>query len=304
MLGVRLVDCATGCEVERFPLPSHTRERLIAGAHLEAVAAGALPNDGRPLAGARLALAEHSILVELEAGGGTYRRSYEHPTVTDDVQVLVARLSAGSALAKGLYDFALVDLRGPADATGALRVVPFARALPPLPIVSLRQAGIAELPRCAHPSIFLPRERARRLLAQAHLSPEVEVGALLLVTPFLVAEPVPARLALYVVDAVPLDASGDAVHLRVPPAALAGVPADEAGGRHHGGLAHSHPMSEGTAHFLSTDDKAFATAFFWRPFQVQLVIDPREADPQRAVAAFSWVAGRLTRVCFRLIDES
>lgn len=307
MLGVRLTECASGCEVEPIRLPSHTRERLIAAAHLEAVASGALPNDGHPLRDARIVATgggeESAIAVELAREGEPFRRVYPRLTVFDDVQVLVAQRSASGALAKGLYRFALVDLPH-ADPAGGLRLVPFARALPRLPVVRLREAGIPELPRCAHPSIFLPRERALRLLTQARATPDVEVGALLLVTPFLVAEPLPSRVGLHVIDVVPLGEGtrGDALQLRVPPAALAAIPADEARGRHHGGLAHSHPSAEGPAHFLSADDKAFATAFFWRPFQIQLVIDPREIDPRRALAAFSWVGGRIAQVCFRLID--
>ena len=131
------------------------------------------------------------------------------------------------------------------------------------------------------------------------------MGALLLVTPFLIAEALPARLCLYVTDIVPLGegTSGDAIQLRVPPAALAAIPEDPARGRHHGGLAHSHPVSAGTAHFLSADDRALATSFYHRPHQIQMVVDPREADPRHALAAFAWVGGRLARVCFRLLDE-
>lgn len=308
MLGVRLTECASGCGAEPVGLPSHTRERLVAAAHLDAVAKGELPNDGRPLADVRVAVTgereESAISVELATGGGSCRRRFERLALLDDVQALVGRLRASGVLAKGLYDFALVELPEPKEGASVLRAAPFPRALPLLPVVSLREAGIAE-PRCPHPTILVPREGAQRLVAHARATPEVEVGALLLVTPFLVEEDVPVRFAVRVAEAVPLGegTTGDASRLRVPPAALAAVPEDPARGRHHGGLAHSHPMDEGAAHFLSADDRSLATSFYWRPHHLQLVIDPRESDPQRALAAFAWVGARLAQVCFRVIDE-
>jgi hypothetical protein len=310
MLGVRLRSCASGCEAEPFGLPSHTRDRLVAAAHLEAIASGALPNGGRPLSSARIALVgageESAIRVELAGEGGSYERCYERLTVWDDIQVLVAQLSASGAIGKGLYRFALVELPEPESRPHGLRLAGFERALPPLPVVSLRDAGIDELPRCPHPSIFVPRDRALALLAHARATPEVEVGAFLLVTPFLIAETVPVRLGVYLVDAIPLGegTSGDACRLRVPPAALAAAPDDPARNRRHGGLAHSHPGCAGHAHFLSADDRALATAFYYCPYQIQLVVDPQEADPQDALAAFAWVDGRIARVCFRLLDEA
>jgi hypothetical protein len=309
MLGVGLTDCASGCGGKRFRLPPHVRERLVAAAHLDAVAKGELPNDGLPLAETRLGVTGEeklsAIEVGLAAGGRSCRRRFERVVLLDDVQALVGRLSASGELARGLYDFALVELPEPKEPASRLRVAPFPRALPPLPVVSLREAGIPE-PRCPHPTILVPRESALRLVAHARANPEVEVGALLLVTPFLVAEDVPVRLAVRVAEAVPLaeGTTGDASKLCVPPAALAAVPEDPARGRHQGGLAHSHPTGEGAAHFLSADDRLLASSFFWRPHQLQIVIDPRESDPQHALAAFAWVGARLAQVCFRVIDET
>jgi hypothetical protein len=310
MLGVRLRACASGCEAEPCGLPSHTRERLIAAAHLEAIASGALANGGHPLSEARIGLArdgeESAIRIELAGEGGSYERCYERLTVWDDVQVLVAQLSASGAIGQGLYRFALVELPEPESTARGLRLAGFARAFPPLPVVSLRDAGIDELPSCAHPSIFVPRQSALGLLAHARATPEVEVGALLLVAPFMIAEAVPVRLGVYMVDAIPLGegTSGDASRLRVPPAALAAIPDDPGRNRRHGGLAHSHPACPGAAHFLSADDRALATAFYYCPYQIQLVVDPHQADPQSALAAFAWVEGRIARVCFRLLDEA
>jgi hypothetical protein len=70
------------------------------------------------------------------------------------------------------------------------------------------------------------------------------------------------------------------------------------------GLAHSHPFGdEAEPHALSRDDRAMATSFFWRPFAVQLVIDPRFASPERALAAFAWVDAALVHVCIALVDD-
>jgi hypothetical protein len=194
----------------------------------------------------------------------------------------------------------------------ALRLRPFPRALPLLPEISLREAGL-ELPRCSHPAIFLPAREARRLLAQAAATPQVEVGALLRVTPFLITEPVPHRLGIYVREAAPLaeGTESNALHVRITPAALARVPVDERRGLFRGGLAHSHPalsktgqaVGQGVTLFLSSDDVAFATSFFWQPFQFQVVIDAREVKPERALGVFCWVEGRLVRVCFRILEE-
>jgi hypothetical protein len=310
MVGVGLTESASGCEVEPLALPSHTRERLIAAAHADAIASGALPNDGRPLADARVALRsegeESAIVVELTGEGRSFHGRYERLSVCDDVQALVARLAASGELAPGSYRFALVNLPEPPVRQGSLRVAAFPRALPCLPVVSLRDAGIRERPHCAHVPIYLPRSLALELVALARSTPEVETGAAILVHPFLLAEQAPSRLALYVSGVFPLGegTSGDACQLRVPPAALAAVPQDPARGRHLGGLAHSHPTGAGTAHFLSADDVDLATRFYWMPFHVQIVMDPRETDPERALALFCWVGARLAQVCFRLLDET
>ena len=99
--------------------------------------------------------------------------------------------------------------------------------------------------------------------------------------------------------------------MRITPAALAAVHVDEARGLLRGGLAHSHPFGanasehgkSGTVLFLSPDDLGFATGFFWRPFQFQLVIDAGERDPERALGAFCWIEGQMVRVCFRILEE-
>ena len=62
-------------------------------------------------------------------------------------------------------------------------------------------------------------------------------------------------------------------------------------------------MEQGPTLFLSTDDVAFATSFFWQPFQFQVVIDAREEKPERALGVFCWLEGRLVRVCFRILEE-
>ena len=310
MLGVRLTESIQGRDVEpALGLPSHARERVVAAAHAEAVAEGVLPNDGRPLDDARVTVTgsgeESALVVEVGAGGRSFARRFDRLTLFDDVSALVGQLLASRELAAGSYGFALVELPEPPVRPGSLRVAPFPRALPRLPVVSLRDAGIRELPRCAHVPIYLPRVLALELVALARSTPEVETGAAILVHPFLLAEQAPLRLALYVSDVVPLGegTSGDACRLRVPPAALAAVPQDPARGRHLGGLAHSHPTAEGTAHFLSADDVDLATRFYWMPFHVQIVMDPRETDPERALALYAWVGARLDRVCFHPLDE-
>jgi hypothetical protein len=245
-------------------------------------------------------------VAEVAAGGRSFARRFERLALFDDVAALVAERLADGALAPGSYRFAFVELPEPPARAGALRVAPFPRALPRLPVISLREAGIRELPGCAHAPIFLPRRLGLELVALARSTPEVETGAAILVHPFLAAEPAPARLALYVCGVVPLGEGtrGEATRLRVPPAALAAVPQDPARGRHLGGLAHSHPTSEGTAHFLSADDLDLATRFYWMPFHVQIVIDPRESEPERALALYAWVGARLDRACFHPLDET
>ena len=55
---VDLREDESGRVVGRYALPAHATSRLIAEAHLEAVASGALPNDGAPLAAAGVSLVE------------------------------------------------------------------------------------------------------------------------------------------------------------------------------------------------------------------------------------------------------
>jgi hypothetical protein len=306
--------------VGRYVLPKHTPERLIAETHLCAVAAGALPNDGQPLEGARVALngevgaegASPALDVGVSVGDARFHKRFHPESVADDAQVLVSRLSRAGTIPAGLYHYSLAEVEPEGEAAVGLRVSPFPRALPRLPEISLGDAGL-ELPHCPHPAIFLPAREARRLLAQAAATPQVEVGALLLVTPLLIAEPVPHRLGVYVREATPLaeGTASDPLHVRITPTALAGVPVDEARGLFRGGLGHSHPaLSEtgqaterGTTLFLSSDDVAFATSFFWQPFQFQVVIDAREEKPERALGVFCWLEGRLVRVCFRILEE-
>ena len=161
-------------------------------------------------------------------------------------------------------------------------------------------------PLCRHPTLLLPRHQAARLVAQARAAIDVEVGALLVVEPCVVVEPVACPLAVRVLDVVPLahGTTGTATRLRITPEALAAVAVDEKQGRCRGGLAHSHPFGDTTEpHVLSTDDKSYTTAFFWRPFAFQLVTDPRFTAPEEALAAFCWIDGALARVCCTLIDE-
>jgi hypothetical protein len=298
--------------VGRYALPAHTHERLIAETHLCAVAAGALPNDGSPLSEARVELAldggSPALDVVVGVGEPRFRKRFDRRAIGNDAQVMLSRLSQAGEIPAGHYEYELIDPPPDGGPAAGLRVRPFPRALPPLPVISLRDAAL-DLPSCPHPAIFVPAREARGLVSQAAATPEVEVGALLMTTPFLIAEEVPHRLGVYVRAAVPLAEGtvGDALRLRITPAALAGVPVDEARGLFRGGLAHSHPLVSETslalAFFLSPDDMSFATSFFWQPFQFQVVIDVREAAPERALGAFCWVAGRLLRVCFRILDE-
>jgi hypothetical protein len=161
------------------------------------------------------------------------------------------------------------------------------------------------LPRCGHQTIVVPRPIAATLLALARHHASVEAGAFLVAEPFLVDEAVPCRWAILLREAVPLASGTTATEtqLRVTPQALAAVPIDEGCGRWAGGLAHSHPFGEKTVpHFLSSADKAVATQWFWRPFCIQLVVDPRFDAPEHALAAYCWQDGALVRVCFSLID--
>ncbi|GAG50960.1 unnamed protein product, partial [marine sediment metagenome] len=187
-LGVSLCARDTGSEVGRYALPTHTPERLIAETHLCAVAAGALPNDGRPIEGARVALngevggegASPALDVGVSVGDARFHKRFQPESVGDDAQVLVSRLSRAGTIPAGLYHYSLTEIEPDDEAAAGLRVRPFPRALPPLPEISLGNAAL-DLPHCPHPAIFLPAREARRLLAQAAATPQVEVGALLLV---------------------------------------------------------------------------------------------------------------------------
>lgn len=318
-LGIALHAEDTGREMGRFPLPAHAHERLIAEAHSSAVLTGELPNDGLPLEDARVTLvgeaaASPALEVVIHAGGAVYRKRYGRESICNDAQVLVSRLCRAGTLPPGKYDYVPVSLASqkPGEpAGGGLKMTRFPRSLPPLPRLSLLEAGVP-LPLCPHPAVFVPQCEAERLVAQAQATPEIEVGALLVATPFQIAEDVPHRLGIYVRKAVALAEGtvGEALRVRITPAALAAVPVNAARGEFRGGLAHSHPFSaedepatRGLALFLSCDDLCFATSFFWRPFQIQLVIDVHESDPEHALGVFCWVEGRLLRVCFRILNE-
>jgi len=307
-LDVVLID-APGREAWRGPLPPHVRERLVADAHLDGVLAGALPNDGAPVRLDRFALEmdgeQPRLRVVLGAGDATWAKSYVPvQAVRDDVEVLVAQLLAAKALDAGTYRFRCVPA-APAPDDGGLPLAPLPRRLPRLPLRSLWELGLTTPPRCRHPALLLPRVLGERLVAQARGTADVEVGALLVVAPYLISEPVPCRLAVRVLEVVPLahGTTGTAPKLRITPDAVAAVPVDEERGRCRGGVAHSH-ICDDTAepHFLSADDKQFATAFFWRPFSFQCVVDPRFSSPEEALSAFCWTDGALARVCWTLIE--
>lgn len=318
-LGVLLRERESGQEVGRYVLPPHVAERLIAATHFDAIAAGQLPNDGLPLEEARVSLSGEigndgespALDVAIRVGDAAHHKRFGRQSIANDAQVTVSRLVQGKEIPGGLYEYALIPPPEEAATTG-LRVRPFPRALPVFPALSLRNASVA-LPRCAHPTIFLPGSEAQRLVDQATATPDVEIGALLVVTPFLAVEAVPHRLGIYVRRAAPLGNGtvGEALRVRISPAALAAVRVDETRGLLRGGLAHSHPFSaddsengqRGSVLFLSPDDLGFATSFFWRPFQFQLVIDAGERDPERALGAFCWIEGQMVRTCFRILEE-
>jgi hypothetical protein len=322
-LGVLLRERDSGQEVGRYALPPHVAERLIAATHLDGVAAGQLPNDGLPLEDARVSLSGEigddgespALDVTIRVGDSAHHKRFARESISNDAQVMVSRLARGEEVPTGLYEYALIAAPEEPAAASGLKVRPFPRALPALPTLSLRDASVA-LPRCPHPTIFLPAKEAQRLVDQATATPDVEIGALLVVTPFLIKEAVPHRLGIYVRQAAPLENGtvGEALRVRITPAAFAAVKVDETKGLLRGGLAHSHPFGakdtehgdkghSGTVLFLSPDDLAFATGFFWRPFQFQLVVDAGERDPERALGAFCWIDGRLVRVCFRIMEK-
>ena len=310
-LDLVLEDTDKGAEVWRGQMPPHTVERFIAATHLAGVVAGVLPNDGAPVRLDRFDIEADEdggrLAVEVGAGGSIFKKSFPPArAVRDDAEVIVARLLATKELAAGTYRYRCRPAAAPAATGGALRVAPLPRRLPPLARRSLWDCGLTALPGCRHATIVLPRGCAGVLVAQARARADVEVGALLIVEPFLATDGPPCRLGVLVADAVPLahGTTGTETKLRITPEALAAVPVDETKGRGRS-LAHSHPFGDkATPHFLSIDDKAVATAWFWQPFSIQLVIDPRFTAPEHALAAYSWNDGALERVCLQLVDHN
>jgi hypothetical protein len=306
-----LLEDADGCGVWRGPLPPHVAERLIADTQMAGILVGRLPNDGAPLRLDAFTVETDGgaprLRVEVASGGASYAKIFLPAlALRDDAEVIVGRLLAAKELAAGSYRFRCLPRDTTAEPGGTLRIAPLARRLAPLARHSLWGSGLAALPSCRHPTILLPRARAEALVAHARSAPAVEVGALLVVEPFIADEAVPCRLGIRVLDVVPLahGTSGTEMHLRVTPEALAAVPVDEERGRCRGGMAHSHVFGDRMSpHFLSTDDKAVATGWFWRPFGLQIVMDPRFVAPEDALAAFCWVDGSLGRVCLQLVDE-
>lgn len=307
MLELDLLETSSARAVWSGPLPPHTAERLIADTHLAGVLARCLPNDGAAVRLDDLGVVEDAdgrhIRVVVGAGAASYaKRFVPGHSLHDDAEVIVARLHAGKELPAGLYRFACRPPTAQATAGTTLRVRPLPRRLPCLAVRSLWESGLMALPRCLHPTLLLPRALAERLVHLGRSQPDVEVGAVLRLAPFLAAEAVPCRLTARVVDVVPLahGTVGTRTRLRVTPEALAAVTrgADEGLG-----LAHSHPFGdEVEPHLLSSDDKAAATSFFWRPFAVQMIVDPRHEEPAAALAAFVWIDGALARVCIALTD--
>jgi hypothetical protein len=204
----------------------------------------------------------------------------------------------------GRYGYSLVETGAEPGAPGGLRVRPFPRALPVLARRSLPALGLRERPRCGHATILLPRREAEGLVALARSHPDVEVAALVLAEPFRVEEPVPFPLGIRVTRLVPVarGTADDPVHVRIPPAAFAAVDPDPSRRETRAGLAHSHPLGEGRSLFLSSEDKALAAAFFYLPFQIQIVIDTAQEHPEAALAAFAWIDARLVRVCFQIVE--
>jgi hypothetical protein len=304
-LSVLLLHADSGREAGRHALPAHTRERLIADAELAAVIDGCLPNRGEPLDEAEIALRGDGIVAQLRAGGLRYERRFPASWVADDVLALVARLHAGRVLPAGVYGYRLLPEAPPADERlPALRLPPL--GLPVLERRSLADLGAAALPHCAHPTILLPRRVAWQLAAAARANADVDVGLLVLAEPFLAREAVPCRLGVRVTRVVPLarGTRADRCHVRIPPSALAAVAVDAERGEVRAGLAHSHPGGEeASVFFLSPEDRAFASGFFHRPWQIQLVLDAAQAEPERAIAAFAWADGSLARVCFQILED-
>ncbi len=296
----------TDQEVWRGSLPVHVAERLVADAHVSGILAGVLPNDGAPVRLERFGLVQDAIgtlHVEVVAAHAVFRKVYRIARVlADDAEVLVMQLIRSHVIPGGLYRFGLVpsDERGALGGSG-LRLRPPPRTFRRLPELSDGD----QIPSCGHIAIVLPRPEADRLVTQARAMSEVEVGALLVVAPYCLAGSGHRRLAVRIAAVRPLahGTHGTAIALRVTPEALASVPVDEQAGHCRGGLSHSHPFgAEMSPHFLSSDDKAAASWFFWLPFQIQLVVDPRSTDPHEAIAAFAWVDGALARVCISITN--
>jgi hypothetical protein len=314
-LAVELRHCDSRELAARAALPAHALERLRAAAHLDAVLAGEAPNDGRPLECARFAVGHHEVNVEGEAALGRFERRFPATALADDVAVLVGQLRAANCLAGELFRYSLVEGAVDREVRRGLRLRGLGHGLPLLARETWNRRR-NETGACRHPLLLMPHAEARRLLAHARATPEVETGSVLLGRPFCIDDEAAsgaARLGMRVTRAVALGHGtvGDRGELRVTPAALALAAPDPGRGECRLGLAHSHPFgdapgdeAEGVVdvHFLSREDLAMATAFFWLPFQVQLVVDPRERDPLRAIAAFAWVEGRLARVCFELVE--
>ena len=98
-------------------LPAHTHERLIADTHLSAIATGALPNDGVPLDGARVALeggrgaeaASPMLDVGVCVGDARFHKRFGRESVANDAQVLVSQLSQTGTIPTGFYHYSLVE---------------------------------------------------------------------------------------------------------------------------------------------------------------------------------------------------
>lgn len=324
-LDLVLTDRESGREVARAPLPAHTRERLAAAAALDAVlervfepdgSAVELRHFGRDGGGGGCAMA-----VELAACGRSYRRVFGRESLADDAQVIAARARAAQAIAPEGQAMPRAGQPTP-RAVYALRLAARAEAGEPpacgvrlqaaprrlVRLLALDEAAVGPGARrdCDHALVQIPRRIACGLLARARATPDVEIGAALVVASALLRGRTRARLVIRVVDAVPLERGtrGDAVELRISPDALAAVPVDREANRWRGGLAHSHP-SDGVepALFLSAQDLAMATGFFHRPWQIEIVVDPSRASEAQALGVFAWCGGRLLRVCFELLGE-
>jgi hypothetical protein len=309
-LDVVLREREGGRAVARAPLPAHARERLVADAALSASLAGVLPPDGEPVSRVAFTLeslgADEALAVEIDREGVRFRKRFARDAVADDARALVSQLCESGQLAGGPYDFDLVRRDGANAVPAPLHVRPRPRRLPRLAVCAPADFGLQDLPPCAHPWVGLPRSLAGSLLARASATPDVEVGAALVVEPALLTDGSKRRLALRVHACVPLEhgTCGDDRQLVVSPEALAHVACIDGAGLHRGGLAHSHPRADGApALFLSSRDVWMATHFFGSPWAIQIVIDPGAGVPEQALAVFAWCDARLARVCFSLVPD-